>query len=119
MRYALVTLGAVLVSLAAQNTGSASETLALGYAASDSYLAALVAKDSGLFEKRGLDVELQVISLNSAMPAALNAGTVQIAGTTAPVFLQAVDGGIDLVAIAGGNVAEKANTRFAAVARNG
>ncbi len=120
MRYALATLGIVLVSLAG-TTGSAParEKIALGYAASDSYVAAMVAKDNGLFEQRGLDVDLQIIALNSAMPAALNADTVQIAGTTSPVFLRAVDGGADLVAIAGGNVAEKANTRFAAVARSG
>ena len=120
MRYALATLCIVLVSLAG-TTGSAParEKIALGYAASDSYLAAMVAKDNGLFEKRGLDVDLQIIALNSALPVALNTDAVQIAGTTSPVFLRAVDGGADLVAIAGGNVAEKANTRFAAVARSG
>ncbi len=91
----------------------------LAYTASDAYVPAMVAKDKGLFDKRGLDVELQIIALNSTMPAALHSGSLEIAGTTTPVFLQAIDGGIDLVGIAGGNVAEKANTRFAAVARKG
>jgi len=120
VRHALATLGIVWGALvAAPDAAPAREKLALGYTASDSYLAAMVAKDNGLFEKRGLDVDLQIIALNSAMPAALSAGTVQIAGTTSPVFLQAIDRGADLVAIAGGNVAEKTNTRFAAVARGG
>jgi len=120
VRYALAVLGTVLTSLAAASGAAASrEALVLGYTASDAYLAALVAKDRGLFEKRGLDVDLQIMALNSAMPAALSAGAVQIAGTTSPVFLQAVDRGNDLVAIAGGSVAERTNTRFAAFARNG
>jgi NitT/TauT family transport system substrate-binding protein len=109
-----------LASLAAVSGATeARDVVVLGYTASDGYVPAMVAKDRGLFEKRGLDVDLQIMALNSAMPAALSAGTVQIAGTTSPVFLQAVDRGNDLVAIAGGSVAEKANTRFAAVARNG
>jgi NitT/TauT family transport system substrate-binding protein len=120
VRHALKSLGIALVPLiAAIGVAQARETITLGYAASDSYVTAMVAKDKGLFEKRGLDVDLKIIALNSAMPAALDAGTVQIAGTTSPVFLQAIDRGIDLVAIAGGNVAEKTNTRFAAVARSG
>jgi NitT/TauT family transport system substrate-binding protein len=120
VRYALAVLGTVLTSLAAApGAAAARDAVVLGYTASDAYLAALVAKDRGLFEKRGLDVDLQIMALNSAMPAALSAGAIQIAGTTSPVFLQAVDRGNDLVAIAGGSVAEKTNTRFAAFARNG
>jgi len=117
VRHALTSL-AIITLLAAIGTAQAREKIALGYTASDSYLAAMVAKDAGLFEKRGIDLELRIIALNSDMPAALSSDAVQIAGTTAPVFLQAVDRGIDLVAIAGGSVAEKTNRRFAVVARN-
>jgi NitT/TauT family transport system substrate-binding protein len=120
VRHALASLGILLLPLvAATGTAQARDKVMLGYAESDSYVPAMVARDSGLFEKHGIDVDLRIVALNSAMPAALSSGTVQIAGTTSPVFLQAVDRGIDLVAIAGGNVAEKSNTRFAAVARGG
>jgi NitT/TauT family transport system substrate-binding protein len=117
VRHALTSL-ALVTLLAAIGTVQAREKIALGYTASDAYLAAMVAKDAGLLEKRGIDLELQIIALNSAMPAALGSDAIQIAGTTSPVFIQAVDRGIDLVAIVGGSVAERTNKRFAAVARN-
>jgi NitT/TauT family transport system substrate-binding protein len=93
--------------------------ITLAYAANDSYAGAMVAKDKGLFERHGLDVELQFVALNSSMPAGLRTDTFQIAGTTTPTFLQAIDSGLDLVAISGGNVAEKTNKRYVAVARDG
>jgi len=81
VRYALAIMGAVVLPLAAApGAAPAGEKIALGHTASDSYVAAMVAKDKGLFEKRGLDIDLQIIALNSAMPAALHAGAVQIAG---------------------------------------
>jgi NitT/TauT family transport system substrate-binding protein len=112
-------LGALLLSLTAWPVAAQERNkITLAYTASDSYAGAMVAKEKGIFAEHGLDVELQLIALNSSMPAALKSGAVQIAGTAAPVFLQAVDGGLDLVALSGGSVAEKSNKRFVAVARN-
>lgn len=73
----------------------------LGYTATADFLAAFVAKDQGFFEKRGLDVTLTLVALNSTIPAAMLGGSLQIGGPTPSVLLQAVDGGLDLVVVAG------------------
>ena len=70
------------------------------------YLSVFVAKEEGYFAARGLDVVLQPVTITSTMPAALVSGSVDIAGPSTPVFLQAVDGGIDLVALAGSGLAK-------------
>jgi NitT/TauT family transport system substrate-binding protein len=77
----------------------------------------MIAKEEGYFAKHGLDVAIQLIPLNSTLPAALQSDSIQIAGLTPPVLLQAVDGGLDLVAIAGGAVGGKTDTNFGVVAR--
>jgi NitT/TauT family transport system substrate-binding protein len=81
---------------------------------------AMVAIDEGIFKKYGLDVEMVLIGINSNIPAALLSNSVQIGGPTATVFLQAADGGLDLVAVTGASVIGPAtNKGVAAVVRNG
>ncbi|MGA3307612.1 MAG: ABC transporter substrate-binding protein [Xanthobacteraceae bacterium] len=77
----------------------------------------MIAKEEGFFAKHGFDVTIQLIPLNSTMPAALQSDSIQIAGLTPPVLLQAVDGGLDLVAVAGGAVGSNTDTNFGVVAR--
>ena len=77
----------------------------------------MIAKEEGFFAKHGLDVTIQLIPLNSLMPAALQSDSIQIAGLTPPVLLQAVDGGLDLVVVAGGAVGSNTDTNFGVVAR--
>lgn len=66
--------------------------------------AAMLAVDQGIFERLGLDVEMVRIALNSNIPPALLSNSIEIGGPTSSVFLQAVDGGLDLVALAGASV---------------
>ena len=81
---------------------------------------AFAAVDQGFFKAHGLDVSVVPIALNSNIPAAMMSGSVQIGGTTLPVFLQAVDGGLDLVAVAGASVtAASTADAVAVVARTG
>jgi NitT/TauT family transport system substrate-binding protein len=75
-------------------------TIGLGFTTGDS-VAAFAALDQGIFARRGLDVRLSYVGMNSNMPAALVSDSLQIDSTTVPVFLRAVDNGIDLVAVAG------------------
>ncbi len=77
----------------------------------------MVAKEEGFFAKHGLDVDIQLIPLNSTLPAALQSDALQIASLTPPVLIQAVDGGLDLVVVAGGSVGSKGDTNFGVVAR--
>ena len=66
------------------------------------FASVFVAADEGYFKKRNLDVELKFIPAQLDHPAALQSDSLQIGGPTPSVFLQAVDGGLDLVLISGG-----------------
>jgi NitT/TauT family transport system substrate-binding protein len=90
-----------------------------GYTAVTDFASVFVAADEGYFRKRQLDVELKFIPLNSTIPAALQSDSLQIGGPTPSVFLQAVDGGLDLVLISGGGLTSKTITGFGLVARAG
>jgi NitT/TauT family transport system substrate-binding protein len=77
----------------------------------------LLAQEKGFFAKHGLEVVLKPIPLNSQNPAALEAGEVDIAMPTASVLLQAVNGGLDIVAIAGYTETVKTDSNFGIVVR--
>ena len=80
----------------------------------------MVAVDEGIFKKHGLDAEMVLIGINSNIPAAIVSNSIQIGGPTSTVFLQAADGGLDLVAIAGASIMNpSSNVNIAAFARNG
>ena len=91
----------------------------LGYTAVTDFASAFVASEQGFFRKRNLDVELKFIPLNSTIPAALQSDSLQVGGPTPSVFLQAVDGGLDLVVLAGAGVTSRSITGFGVVARSG
>jgi len=93
-----LTLGALLVS----NAAIAQTKIVVGYTAVPDFAAAFIAKERGFFDKHKLDVTLQQLPLTSNVPPALVSDSIQIGGTTPPVFLQAVDSGLDLVAVATG-----------------
>ncbi len=81
---------------------------------------AMVARDEGIFAKHGLDADVQLIGINTNIPPAIVSDSIQIGGPTSPVFLQAVDGGLDLVAVAGASVMDPEQSKtVAAVARTG
>ena len=81
---------------------------------------AMVARDEGIFAKHGLDADVSLIAINTTIPPAIVSDSIQIGGPTATVFLQAVDGGLDLVAVAGASVMDPVSAgAIAAVARTG
>ena len=65
----------------------------------------------------GIEVALKPIPLNSQNPAALEAGEVDIAMPTASVLLQAINGGLDIVAVAGYSETVKTDSNFGIVVR--
>lgn len=96
------------------------QKLQIGCTATTDCASAMVAVDEGIFKKHGLDVEMTLIGINSNIPAAILSGSIQIGGPTSTVFLQAVDGGLDLVAVAGATVMNpKSNANITAFVRNG
>lgn len=98
-RRAMVAGGGAL--LLAGRPARAATKITLGYTATLGFNGAFIAKDRGFFDAHGLDVTLQLITLNSNIPGALMGGSIQVGGPTPTVLLQADDGGLDLVIVAG------------------
>lgn len=114
-----------LLGLAAIAAGAAlparaqSTKVVFGYTAVTDFASVFVAKEEGFFDRRRLDVELKFVPINSTIPAAIQSDSLQIGGPTPSVFLQAVDGGLDHVVVAGGGSTSKTITGFGLVARAG
>jgi len=110
---------AVLTLLAAAPV-QAQTKIQIGCTATSDCASAMVAVDEGIFKKHGVDAEMILIGINSNIPAAILSNSIQIGGPTSTTFLQAVDGGLDLVAIGGASVMNPAaNQAIAAIVRNG
>jgi NitT/TauT family transport system substrate-binding protein len=104
----------------AANPALAQSKIQIGCTATSDCASAMVAVDEGLFKKHGLEAEMVLIGINSNIPAAILSNSIQAGGPTSTVFLQAVDGGLDLVAIAGASVMSPlSNGNIGAFARNG
>lgn len=103
-RIALSALAAAAALGLASHHASAQTQVKVGYTAVTSFGSLFAAKEEGFFSKRGLDVEPVLIGLTSNIPPAVVANSVQFGGTTPPTFIQAVDGGLDLVTVAGGSI---------------
>src|SRR6185312_4715019 len=91
---------APIVAIAITSPASAATKLIFMHNASASFAAMFVAKDQGILEKHGLDVEFTPAQSGAVMPPALVSGSVQLAAPTATVLVQAHEQGIDLVAVA-------------------
>lgn len=81
--------------------------------------ALFAAKGEGFFEKRGLDVNIEIVNLMPNFPPALVSGSADIGFMVVTTFLQAVEGGLDLVAFAGGSATSHTLSPEAVVAANG
>lgn len=102
------TIAALLVLLALP--AQAQTKITVSYGPGYPWIPAFVAKDQGIFAKHGLDATLQFIAVGSNQPAALIAGTSQVAGLNPPIVLFADAGGADVAIIAGANGQSKQGT---------
>lgn len=93
--------------------------IVFGYTAVSDFASVFTACEEGYFKKRGLEVEPKFIPLNPSIPAAIQSDSLQMGGPTPSVHLQAVDGGLDHVVVAGGAVSSKSFTGVGFVARSG
>lgn len=75
--------------------------VAIGYPPATDFLAAYVAKEQGIFAEHNIDATLTKIPVATNIPSAIVSGSIQIGMATIPVVLQANDGGLDLVLVAG------------------
>jgi NitT/TauT family transport system substrate-binding protein len=119
-RFFSVTLSALAFVATQPSTATAQGTkINVGYATAADYLPAFMAKEIGCFDKNGLDVTLTRMQIVGNIPPALIAGSLQVGISTAPVHLQAVDGGLDVVAIAGATRMMKGNPTISLLLRQG
>jgi len=100
MRKLVLALGFLALALA---PAEAATKIRVMYTAVSGYSSSYIAKDQGFFEKRGLDVEMILAPQGGAIVEGLVSGSAEIGTPTPTVFLQAVDSGLDTVAIAATN----------------
>ena len=93
------------------------QKIVYGFSASTAFANAFVAANEGIFKKHGLDVEMKLVPNSATTPAALMAGSLQVATPTAPNTMQAVEQGLDLVVLAGGGYYTKGMNDVAIVVR--
>ena len=120
LRGALLVIAAFPLVLAGPASAAEAFKLKIACTATSDCASAMVARDEGIFAKHALDADVSLIAINTNIPPAITSDSIQIGGPTATVFLQAVDGGLDLVAIDGASVMDPTQGRLiAAVARTG
>jgi NitT/TauT family transport system substrate-binding protein len=117
MRKHLAIALAGALSLLLAGPASAQKKITFGHQQVFDLAPILLAQEKGFFAKHGLEVAFKPIPLNSQNPAALEAGEVDIAMPTASVLLQAVNGGLDLVAVSGYTETVKTDSNFGIVVR--
>jgi NitT/TauT family transport system substrate-binding protein len=111
---------ALAAILSTTGLAQARTKIQIGCTATSDCASAMVAADEGIFRKHGLDAEMVLIGINSNIPAAILSNSIQIGGPTSTVFLQAADGGLDLVAVSGASTMNpSSNANIAAFVRNG
>ena len=107
-------------ALLAAGSAQAQTKIQIGCTATSDCASAMVAIDEGIFKKHGLEAEMVLIGINSNIPAAILSNSIHIGGPTSTVFLQAADGGLDLVAVGGATVMSPiSNGNITAFVRNG
>jgi NitT/TauT family transport system substrate-binding protein len=111
---------AAAIAMAAWAAGAEPFKLKIACTATSDCASAMVARDEGIFARHGIDADVTLIGINTNIPPAIASDSIQVGGPTATVFLQAVDGGLDLVAIDGASVMSPGTDGLiAAVARKG
>lgn len=84
-----IVAAALLAVVVAAPPASAATKINLLYIPGGDFVPAFVAKDQGIFDKHGLDVDMSIAQNGSVISAALAADQAQIGVPTPPVLLQA------------------------------
>ncbi len=117
-RRGLGLLASVLGLAFAASAGAAElEKISVGYVPVADFAPAFIAKDSGYFEKHGLDVTMTKIALASTVPGALVSGSLDIGMGTPPMLLVTSESGLDFAAIASVSRLVKENPFVSLIAR--
>src|SRR5262245_22397246 len=105
----------VLITTAA----SAQQKTAIGATPNPGPVTAMVADVEGIFKKHGIESTYTLIPINPSIPPAMLSGSLQIGVPTPTTFLQAVDGGLDLVVVGGTSNTSKATPLMIVARKDG
>jgi NitT/TauT family transport system substrate-binding protein len=108
---------AAAISMVLGGAAAAQTKITIGYTGANAFVPAFVAKEKGFFAKHGLDAALQRIPVGPTIPPALVAGSLTVGTLTPPLFIAAVENGLELVVVAGATLQSKDNPTAAVVAR--
>jgi NitT/TauT family transport system substrate-binding protein len=117
MRHILKLAAIALLAIGSTQAFAATK-LNLLYIPGGDFVPSYVAKDQGIFERHGLDVDMSIAQNGSVISAAMAADQAQIGTPTPPVLLQANEQGLDLVAVAGATVLPFPAGAAGVIARN-
>ena len=85
--------------------------ITIGVTSSTTWSTVFIAADQGIFAKHDLAATISIVALNPAILSAVQAGSLQIGAVSPAGLLQAVDGDLDFVAVAGGVISADKATR--------
>jgi len=115
LRRALCVLAAALSI--APSFAAAETSLVVSVSPAPEFVPTFIAKDQGLFKKRGLEITPQITPNGSVAIQGLQAGSLQIASVSVSSLLQATDSGLDLVVVAGGAIASNTDRNYGIVVK--
>ena len=116
-RNSLVVIAALLI--AGASPALAQSKINVETTAGSAGAALFAAKGEGFFDKRGLDINITIINLMPNFPPALVSGSEDVAFMVTTTFLQAIEGGMDIVSFAGGSATSHTLSPEAVVAYTG
>lgn len=105
------------LALAAGPVSAEPTKVTIGYSPILDSLTAFVAKDEGIFAKHDIDANLVLVTLNSNIPAGIMSKSLDLGSVSTTVFVQAVDGGLDLQIVQGATMLPNKNALMAYVTR--
>ena len=108
----------LLLGFGAANSAAGSEKLTLLYSPTTGLMPSYIAKDHGIFEKHGLDVDLLLLTNQGAVISALMGGSAQIVTPSALAVIQAQEAGLDVVFVASSSMSPSAS-RTGVFVKNG
>ncbi|WP_213736859.1 ABC transporter substrate-binding protein [Bradyrhizobium sp. dw_411] len=113
----LALAGTIPLCVGIGTANATEQKITVGFTAINEFTGLFVAKDKGMFKRRGLDVDATLIANNATIPAALYSRSIQIGTPSVTTLLQAVDGGLDLRFVCGGGVLSSARPSVGIIVR--
>lgn len=110
---------AIVMAAGLQTVAQAATPIVVSVAPAPEFVPVFVARELGLFNKRGLEVTPQITPNGAVAAQGIQAGSIHIGAISVTSMLQANDSGLDLVVVAGGAIASRTDKNYGVVAKAG